>query len=81
MVLPSRHSHSHYCNVHNALNCPDAGCLRVQIVKEMLDQVWLLQGWLDDYDADKWSEEFKDRAVELANELEELCNVEVGKRG
>jgi hypothetical protein len=70
-----------HCDIHNSLNCPDLACQRVLIVKEMLDHVWMLQGWLDDYDADRWSEDFKDRAVELVNELEELCNVEAGKRG
>lgn len=71
----------HYCDIHTALNCPDAACLRVQMVKEMLDHVMVLQGWLDDYDADKWSEDFKDHAVQLAKELEELCTVEANKRG
>ena len=68
------------CEIHGQLNCPDAACRRTLLVKRILDHAVMAQGQIADYDADKWSEDFKDRAVQLIDELRALCEVDLGKR-
>lgn len=41
-------------------------------IRDVLDHVWLAQAAVDDYNADRGSEDFKDRAGQLLNELESL---------